>query len=434
MPINAVKRDKEGKSDYLPRYLFSYYSGQSNRLETYFKKHRTDFYRRLLRNELRIEGEIRPLFYAKPIHSQYVLLAFFLNEDNSNELSFLKEQIGIEELDSIHFVLRRPNWVKSKQKSELFWGADGVVREFLEKVFPMALAPLKITRNEDLSLTGKNVTNEFFHLFIPNREALRSVAGNLKPDEFFKMLESTLLSEIISEVRVRVKVKNVMLPLSFDELSEGEQQLLAVLGLLKFTSGEDSLFLLDEPDTHLNPSWDVKYLSFLRKFVADKSTSHIIMATHSPLAIAELPKEQVQIMWKDQDSKIHAAVPEDDPRGMGYAGILTSDMFGLGSTLDEYTTDLLRQRRELLEINKLSEKEKKELSKLNETIESLGYSTIHWDNDYSEYLRIRKKIYPEIFHTETPRTPESDRLRKEKISEMIREMLSKEAKELGSKS
>ncbi|MDT4289553.1 AAA family ATPase [Methylomonas sp. MO1] len=77
---------------------------------------------------------------------------------------------------------------------------------------------------------------------------MRQFARDLSPDELFKMLESTLLSEIISEVNIRVKVASSDEPLTFRELSEGEQQLLTVLGLLKFTGGKDSLFLLDEPD------------------------------------------------------------------------------------------------------------------------------------------------------------------------------------------
>ena len=52
LPLRRVVRDKEGRSEFLPRYLFAYYSGPSDRLEDYFKKHRKDFYRRLLRNEL----------------------------------------------------------------------------------------------------------------------------------------------------------------------------------------------------------------------------------------------------------------------------------------------------------------------------------------------------------------------------------------------
>jgi len=49
IPFSKVKRDKDGKALYLPNYLFAYYSGPSDRLESYFKKHRTDFYRKLLK-------------------------------------------------------------------------------------------------------------------------------------------------------------------------------------------------------------------------------------------------------------------------------------------------------------------------------------------------------------------------------------------------
>lgn len=109
----------------------------------------------------------------------------------------MREQLGIEGLDSVHFVMRKPSW--AKQSKELFWGASGVVRDFLDKLFPYALAPVKVTRQEDTSLTGSNIRNEFFHLFLPDVESLREFAQGLSPDVFFKMLESTLLSEIISE-------------------------------------------------------------------------------------------------------------------------------------------------------------------------------------------------------------------------------------------
>jgi predicted ATPase len=389
VPLSRVTREKrEGVSGFLPRYLFAYYSGPSDRLESYFKKHRTDFYRFLLQNKVKLEGEIRPLFYAKPIHSQFVLLAFFLGAQNEKELAFLKDQLGIEDLDSVHFVFRQPGWTRPANRKELFWGARGVVREFIERVFPHSLAPIKLTRNEDVSLTGTNIKNEFFHLFLPDLDALRKVAGNLTSDVFFKMLESTLLSEIISEVRVRVKVRNIDNALSFRELSEGEQQLLTVLGLLKFTGGNDSLFLLDEPDTHLNPAWDVKYLSFLRNFVPNTNTSHVIMISHNPLAIAELQKEQVQIMWKEENSsQVNADQPGEDPRGMGFEGILMSDMFGLKSPLDAATQQLLDEKLFLLAKDKLSDEEAVKLANIDEQLSSLSMNYSSKDPLYSLFLK-----------------------------------------------
>lgn len=419
VPFSKVKRDKEGNTPYLPKYLFAYYSGPSDRLENYFRKHRTDFYRRLLKDELNLKGDIRPLFYAKPHHSQFVLLAFFLSEQDSAEKAFLREHLGIEGLDSIHFVMRQPGW--AKQKGELFWGARGVVRRFLDELIKHTLSPVKVTRQENTSLTGSSIRNEFFHLFLPNVDALRDFAKGLSEDELFKMLESTLLSEIISEVSIRVKASSSQDPLTFRELSEGEQQLLTVLGLLKFTGGKDSLFLLDEPDTHLNPSWAVKYLKFLREFVPNHETSHLLMVTHHPLAIAELEKNQVQVMWRDSQYQVHAQEPEESPRGMGYGGILTSDMFGLRTTLDNSTERLLRLRRRFTEKSELSPIQSGRLAKIDKAIENLGFTTAHWDEDYALYLRMRKQV--DQNDATVSDTPDIKRQRKERAREIVQRIL-----------
>lgn len=413
VPFSKVKRDKKGNAPYLPKYVFAYYSGPSDRLESYFRKHRTDFYRRLLKDELDLKGDIRPLFYAKPHHSQFVLLAFFLNEQDSVEKAFLREHLGIEGLDSIHFVMRQPSW--AKQKGELFWGARGVVRRFLDELIKYALSPVKITRQEHTSLTGNNIHNEFFHLFLPDVKSLRKLAKELSADELFKMLESTLLSEIISEVSIRVKVSSSEDPLTFRELSEGEQQLLTVLGLLKFTGGKDSLFLLDEPDTHLNPSWAVKYLKFLRDFVPNHETSHLLMVTHHPLAIAELRKQQVQVMWSDDAHQVHSQEPYIDPRGVGFMSTLT-EIFGLNTTLDIETQKTLDDRNELVHVEQRTEEQNNQLDILNDQLNRLGFSFENRDPLYSEFLL----AWQDLRYSDKPLlTPDKAAQRREAMKKVI---------------
>ncbi len=224
---------------------------------------------------------------------------------------------------------------------------------------------------------------------------------------------------------MRVRVSSCEEPLRFRELSEGEQQLLTVLGLLKFTGGKDSLFLLDEPDTHLNPSWTIKYLEFLRQFVPNKEVCHLLMVTHHPLAIAELEKDQVQVTWRDLSGQVHAQVPAESPRGMGYAGILTSDMFGLRGTLDNPTENLLRDRRALIEKEELNQTEQDQLRVLDEEIEVLGFSTTHWDGEYQEFLRARHKAEAQLFQEEVL-TPDILKRRAAKAQEIVQSILEKE--------
>ncbi len=392
--LSKVTRDKEGNSDYLPKHLFAYYSGPSDRLEDLFKPHRTKFYNQLLKNQVKIEDEVRPLFYAKPFHSQFVLLAFFLNQQKGVGREFLQDQLGIESFHSAHFVFRRPEWGKNNKK-DLFWGARGVVRDFLERILPHSLGAIRTVREEETTLTGKGVNNEFAHLFLPDLYSLKKVAQGLGAKNFFKMLESTLLSDLLSSVHIKVRLKNGEI-VSFSELSEGEQQLLTVLGLLEFTMEEDSLFLLDEPDTHLNPAWAAKYHSFLKRFIPDKRFCHILMVTHHPLAIAELKKEQIQVLRKDAEGQSLAETPLESPIGMGVNGILTSDMFDMATTLDQHTSNVIEDRRELLEKESLTEAESRKLSELNNSLDRLGYSYTHPDEDYRQFLISRKKAIQQM--------------------------------------
>ncbi|WP_345971324.1 AAA family ATPase [Sulfurimonas sp. HSL1-6] len=388
--ISKVKRDKEGQSVYLPRHVFAYYSGPSDRLENYFIKHRSDFYYKLLKNQLDIQGEMRPMFYAKPVHSQFVLLAFFLDQEDTEGKDFLKDYMGIESLESVHFILRKPGWAKKENENDIFWGADGVVRQFLDKLLPQALAPIKVNGEESSGFLAKKGSNEFLHLKIPSYEKLMQVSDGLSVDHFFKMLESTLLSELLAEVRIHVKVKNVDEVLSFRELSEGEQQLLTLLGLLKFTGGKDSLFLLDEPDTHLNPSWTVDYFKFLEQFTENKESTQVMLATHHPLAIAELKKERVKIMWKNEAQKVMASEPLEDPIGMGYGGLLTSELFGLRSDLDSKTLKLLDEHAILLAKDDLTPIEKERIKTLKDELDKYGFLEAYSDPYFSAFVKAWK--------------------------------------------
>ncbi|NMF86633.1 AAA family ATPase [Nodosilinea sp. P-1105] len=388
----SFNKFKERDYEYLPKYVFGYYSGNSSRMEDVFRKYLTK-YDSDLRNGK--DPGLRRLFYALPVYSHFVLLAFILNQDDAVK-DFLENQLGLEPeggIDSILFVMRQPSW-SSKQGDPRFWNARGVVSRFLDRLYSVALAPIRIKRRVKVSLWNTK-TLEFLYLYLKDLNSLRELIGDQSPREFFRDLESTYVSELIEEVRIRVKLRKNDGSVTFKELSEGEQQLLTVLGLLRFTAEEESLFLLDEPDTHLNPRWSVDYLDYLQKFLGTEKTSressHIVLTTHNPLSIAELVKEQVQILRRDPDDlTVNAFPPDDDPRGMGYSGIVTSDMFGLAAALDKHTLDLLEEKRLItLKDEPLTEEEARRLSEINRELEPYGFRHEARDPLFREYLKAR---------------------------------------------
>lgn len=440
----TLKAFFEAGTKYLPRYVFAYYSGESDRLYEVFKPYLETFDRQLRQGK---DPGLKRLFYALPVHSQFVLLAFLIKQ-SADVRDFLADHLGIdpdEGIDSVLFVLRQPPW-KSPEGDPRFWNAKGVVADFLSRLQDIALAPIETSRRVDVSLWSKE-TLQFKYLYVKDIESLRELVGDQRPAEFFRDMESTHVSQLIEEVRIRVRLKKHDGTVTFRELSEGEQQLLTVLGLLRFTAESDSLFLLDEPDTHLNPRWAVDYLSYLRKFAGqndgDRENSHILITTHNPLAIAELVKEQVQILQltrNEPENRIVAVHPELDPRGQGYAAIVTSDMFGIASTLDHPTHLLLERQRAYAGKESLSQIELNDLSAINSKLERLGFRFFHPDEEYSRYLRVRSDAMRDRFNSSDPEklalssiamnTSERDDLAKRLIDELLDEDESRRTAEL----
>jgi predicted ATPase len=178
----------------------------------------------------------------------------------------------------------------------------------MERLRRYAIAPLVL--EQKVSYGYRSTTEDHYYFFLPDLESLHSFAAEYSDARtFFLALESTDFSELIYDVQIQVRVKSTdteQVAITFHQLSEGEQQLLMVLGLMRFTKSHQSLVLLDEPDTHLNPHWSVDYLKDLTRVMSDNAlesreqqTSQILIATHDPIVIASLVKEQIHLLKRD---------------------------------------------------------------------------------------------------------------------------------------
>lgn len=385
---------RKDKDLYLPRHIFSYYSGISDRLLEHFDKHQKDFRNALLKFKRESEP-MRRLFYTRQIHSNFVLMAFFsFNDSVLREI--LDEYLDIVGLESVLFVFKEPNWLRNKDPKD-FWGAGGVVREFLEELWEISMAPIVVSQTKRVDFVKKSSQQEMY-LYVSNEEKLQKLAKKYHNHSyFFKILESTHVSDLIEEVRIKVKKRNVDGTITFRELSEGEQQLLTVLGLIRFTKEDESLFLLDEPDTHLNPLWKWRYMYLLEQLVDENDKSQILMTTHDPLVISGLSKEEIRIFQSrkqtddngDEYQKIETIQPNFDPQGLGVAGILTSEFFNLPSSLDFKTEEKIVKQYELLSKErhgKLTVKEKDDLFKLNQYLDEIGFNQTSIDPLYDRFI------------------------------------------------
>lgn len=402
----------------LPAHVFAYYSGPSNRLEKHFAKHQKKFYDAMIAGK---EETIRPLFYARLIHSNFVLLAFFSFFEEHNQ-AFLRKYFDIDAVESVLFVLKKADWVKGKGHSKAsFWGASGVVRNFLDSLYTYALAPIKETASFEEGI--KTVKKEVTYLYLKDLDKLQEFAAQYGNNtEFFKHLESTYISDLIQEVRIKVRKTDGAI-ITFNELSEGEQQLLMVLGLLKFTRSKESLFLLDEPDTHLNPAWKFDYLNLIKEIVGQSDSSQVIISTHDPIVIGGLNKEAVTIFDRSVDGTT-VKTPEVNPKGMGVAGLLTSDLFGLPTTLDPDTQQMLDRMRQLLYKKERSQEESAELRYLTHELENLGFTRTTRDPLYDKFI---EKLFSRPEFQDKPITDEERKEMVDLTNDILSEILEEES-------
>ena len=411
----------KNKEKYLPRHIFTYYSGVNIRLQQHFERHKKRYYDNIIKETAKRE-EFRTLFYARNEHSNFVLLSFFSFDDDESK-KFLRNYCSIDSLDSILITLKKPSW--GKKTEDRFWEARGTVRQFLDILYKHALAPM----SGSVDVIGEFSSNNkpSIYLYIKDQATLRLIADEYKdPKIFFQALESMYLSQLIHSIDITVKkiddITKEETTVSFTELSEGERQLLTVVGLLKFTNQDESLYLLDEPDTHLNPLWKFKHLKIIDEILNKKTPnkSHVIIATHDAVVISGLDKESVLIFSKNDDGNITVKTPEYNPRGMGVDGVLQSDIFGLEAALDTKTYKELLRLRQLSNKKQTTPEEQEELKKLSKDLGELGFTSTTRDPLYNKFI---KNLFSRPEYQGHELTKEDEKKIDRQINEILNEIL-----------
>lgn len=459
----------------LPSHIFAYYSGRNERIEQLFQEHQRRFNMRLeitadevlpeylLENFTASEADIRALeeakqrresklkqvgddrlrrlFYCRGGHSQLVLLACLLSDDPVFQK--VLKNLHIEALESALFVLKEPHRLREKRRNSKFdeaeinegdprfWYARGnVVSEFLDKLWQVAWAPIEQEASKQIDFRGRSEKQKQVYLYVPNKDKLKEL-GELVggPDSFFRYAEGAYIGDLIDEVRITVKQRDEHGgKVSFTHLSEGELQMLTVLGLMRITREDHCLFLLDEPDTHLNPIWKLRLFEDVTEAMSIGSDENkngeaqVLLTTHDPILLGSLQREQVHILRKHNGRTV-IETPDEHPQGMGVTGLLKSELFGLSSTLDTETERRLFRRNELFVKSPRTPEENTELTRLSTELADLGFSTADFrDPDYALFVRKmaqhRKFRKPALTPEEQA---EQDRIADEIISEILRE-------------
>lgn len=148
--------------------------------------------------------------------------------------------------------------------------------------------------------------------------------------------------ELVRDIDGRISVMVEDRPVPVERLSEGYRSVFALAAdifremLAHFRDLESShgVVLIDEIETHLHPRWKMQVMSALRRALPNVQ---FIVTTHDPLCLRGMDDGEVVVLQRNADGEI--VILEDLPslNGMRAEQLLTSDYFGLSSTIDPET-------------------------------------------------------------------------------------------------
>ncbi|MCA3694386.1 AAA family ATPase, partial [Aquidulcibacter sp.] len=331
----SLKNFSDRKSDIFPDMIFGYYSGSGRRLESLFDRHQARYYRHVYREDTDIDvaERERRLFFCRPVHGAMALLCQSAFPDEKIK-RLLNQYLRIADVHSALAVLREPSWFNQNtwnKQANIYsfklngrppldrklawpidmWGAKGIAGECTRNLRDSAFMPVAAVSKESDDYRNKPAEETQLGCFLRNQSAIDQFRQKYETDQkMFQALEALDISDLVRRITVWVNRTDVTTSeVSFSDLSDGERQLLMVLGLIRIARNKRVLFLLDEPDTHLNPVWQREYLRLLETWVEEVGTDRncqFILTSHNPLTISALSKEEVRVMWQTEAGQVKA--------------------------------------------------------------------------------------------------------------------------------
>ncbi|MGF9697171.1 AAA family ATPase [Paenibacillus sp. MABNR03] len=132
-------------------------------------------------------------------------------------------------------------------------------------------------------------------------------------------------------------------------LSDGEYFWLGRLGLVLLARSDpsgDSLFLFDEPDIHLNESWNEQFVELLHQLsVTPEGTTHneFLIATHSTLLLTDVDPDQLYLLERTKEQGTQVVSLAISTFAANRVDI-SKRIFGVTSPIGQYSRRLLKEK------------------------------------------------------------------------------------------
>lgn len=290
----------------LPSNIVIYYSGLAEIMKKICLPHDEKLSINYRRGNIILN---RPFFYFEPALFNLILITL-LSYQFGDIPKFLNDRAKIKGFQSITISIKKPSWGKGKLDN--WWGAIGEVKQLLD--YLRSLSETSIIVEDSNSSSNGNVVieawqNDVINITIIGQDKLFEIREHfIEERNLFKILNTLLIDGFEPKVKFALIQEGEKNLKNFNVLSEGEQQAIIIRGLVELVNNENTLFLFDEPDTYLHPSWQRNFIEDINNLSSSSefNNSQFLITTHSPqlLSNAEPSSCDVQIMEDGEIVKI----------------------------------------------------------------------------------------------------------------------------------
>ncbi len=245
---------------------------------------------------------------------------------------------------------------------------------------------LKVKNLFNASISLSNAKEWFLNA---NRKTFNEVSRSLK--NLLLLDDKDSLRRSIVNNQIFIKYHRTGDSIDIDHLSDGYKSIFAIAIDMIYTLSKENIVyslaegivLVDEIGTHLHPRWKMEIIERLR---GTFPKIQFIITTHEPLCLRGIKANEVVVLRRNEENAIDAISDLPDPSSLRIDQLLTSEYFGLNSTMDIHTEQLFKEYYELLAINESdrTEKDIADIERLKKQVDDKNY--MRFGNDLREEL------------------------------------------------
>ncbi|MGE8340326.1 MAG: AAA family ATPase [Flavobacterium sp.] len=210
---------------------------------------------------------------------------------------------------------------------------------------------------EAKNLIVNDLTNikEYFEIKFKSKEIIcNGMFGFIIPKSSINKLIEDFLSPPLSYIPVSNDQSVVlnMFGFNFNGLSSGERNFLSLFSRINIykerfiKKNRNILFLIDEGEIGFHPQWQKMYLKILFDFLENffpNNNIQLIISTHSPFLVSDLPKENIIFLKKDKNKMTEISDIKNHKLtfGANINDILANDFFLQNGFMGEFANEII---------------------------------------------------------------------------------------------